>query len=886
MDILLNSFNLNNQTNQDTMSNQDIINNQNIKSSTNSVNKQDIISSTNSLNNNYNDYNNLCLGIDFGTTNSCLSVWYKNKAVIISDYENSQVIPTVIEITENKKIIGKEAYLRKNIFEKTNTEFNTKSTFLVYEIKKLLGKKYSDLTQSQIDILAYTIIADEFDNIQIFDSITNKYYYPEEITTHLFMSFKLRAEMFLSTKFNSNITIINVVLSVPAYFNKIQREIVKKCAENGGFKVLRLINEPTAAALCYGLGKNLNNSNKNIIVYDLGGGTLDVSCLYISNGVYEVLGSCGNNNLGGSDFDKKIMEYAITEFINEYKLDKDLFIDKINENSLQKLKYLAEQTKISLTNNLNTKLKIKNFFENNDLSVSVSREKFNELTEDLIRLAVKPLHDVLAICELEKEQISEIIMVGGMTRIPIIRYSVERFFNKDVNCSIDPDIVVSIGASIQGYMLTSNSDVEDKLLLVDRTSLSIGLEISGGIMDFLIPRGTIIPVKKTRKYTTDTDYSEWIPIKIYEGERKLTKDNFLIGDFILSGIEKEKRGIPEIQITFEIDTDGIIKIKAEDLKNPLNKKIIQVSGNKQNLSQEELDKIIENAKKMDQSDRLDKMKKESYLSLIDSSNRILENINSSEVKLDNTIKSNISSNIKEILDWITQQNYADITQDKYKELLHDYKMNYSIYLIQNNTPIINLESANEDDNKGIEIYDDETNTKKYIEQIKYFRTIIDNYETINKQMKIYTFMDSGNLEKNEIKKELLNNLSILFTDLYDYANDILVKLFIERNLTDELVNEYCTKMNKLDSEFNELFDNLDKEYNIINKLIDKIKEKENLYLLQLDNIQNEESEEYKTTCKKLDIIIDFDSWIYKINNGYIQYEYSKITEILNKLDEI
>jgi molecular chaperone DnaK (HSP70) len=833
-----------------------------------------------------NNYDNLCLGIDFGTTNSCLSVWYNNKALIIGDYDNSQVIPTVISITENKKIIGKEAYLRKNIFEKTNTESNIKSTFLVYEIKKLLGKKYSDLTQSQLDILAYTIIPDESDNIQILDSNSGTYYYPEEISTHLFMSFKARAETFLSSKFNSDIVIKNAVISVPAYFNKMQREIVKKCAQNGGFNVLRLINEPTAAALCYGLGKNLNNSNKHIIVYDLGGGTLDVSCLYISDGVYEVLGSCGNNNLGGSDFDNKIMEYTINEFVNEHKLKKDYFIEKIDENALQKLKYLAEQTKIALTDNLNTKLKINNFFENKNLSVSISREKFNEITEDLIRLAVKPLNDVLAICELEKEKINEIIMVGGMTRIPIIRYSVERFFNKDVNCSIDPDTVVSIGASIQGYMLTSNSDIEDKLLLVDRTSLSIGLETSGGIMDFLIPRGTIIPVKKTRKYTTDTDYTEWIPIKIYEGERKLTKDNFLIGDFILSGIEKEKRCIPEIQITFEIDTDGIIKIKAEDLKNPLNKKIIQVSGNKQNLSQEELDKIIENAKAMDQIDRLDKMKKESYLSLIDSSKRILENINNPEVKLDDSIKLDISSNVKEILEWLTQQNYSDVPQDKYKELLHDYKMNYSIYLIQNNAPITNLETANEEETKGIEIYDEDTNNKKYAEQIKYFRTIIDTYETIKKQMKIYSFMDSGNLEKNEIKKELLDRLSILMTNLYDYANDILIKLFVETNLTDELVNEYCTKMNYYDSEFNEVYDTLDKEYNIINKLVDKIKEKENLYLLQLDTIQNENSEEYMDISKKLDTIIDFDSWIYKINNGYAQYEDSKIAEMLNKIDDL
>ena len=830
---------------------------------------------------NHFKYDNLCLGIDFGTTNSCLTVWYKNKAINISDINDSLVIPTVIEITPNKKIIGKEAYLRKNIFEKTNSDTNNKTIFLVYEIKKLLGKKYSELSEEYINMLAYTIKPDEFDNIKIHDTLTDKYYYPEEIATHLFMSFKTKSEMFLSNKFNCEVSINNAVISVPAYFNKNQREIIKQCSQNAGFNVRRLINEPTAAALCYGLGKNLNNSNKHIIVYDFGGGTLDVCLLYITHGVYEVIGSCGDNNLGGSDFDNRIMEYAINEFINENNIDKNYFIDNIDENTLQKLKYLAEHTKIALTENLNTTIKINNFFQNLNLSVGLSREKFNQICEDLIRIAIRPLHDVLVLCEFEKEQIDEIIMVGGMTRIPIIRYNVERFFNKDVNCSINPDTVVSIGAAIQGYMLSSSANIEDKLLLVDRSPLSIGLETSGGIMDFLIPRGTIIPVKKTRKYTTDTDNVEWIAIKIYEGERKLTKDNFLIGDFVLSGIEKEKRGIPEIQITFEIDTDGIIKIKAEDLKNPLNKKIIQVSGNKQNLSEEELEKIVENAKKMDVIDRLDKMQKESYLSLIDSSKRILENINSQEFKLDTNKKLDISQNIEDILQWLNQQNYTDITQEKYKELLHDYKMNYSIYLIQNNQPIINLESAEQEDNKGIEIYEDDTN-KKYEEQIKYFRSLIDEYDTINKQIKLYSLMECENEEKTINKNNLLNKLNTLFNSIYEYANDTIIKLFINTNLTDDLVNEYCTQIYNLDIEFKELFDTLDKEYNIIGKLINKIKDKENFYLEKLSNSENNEL--ITLINIKLDKIIEFDSWIYKMNNSYIKYDFNKIIEILNEIE--
>lgn len=827
-------------------------------------------------------YNNLCLGIDFGTTNSCLSVWYKNKALIICDYDESQIIPTVIEISSNKKTIGKEAYLRKNIFEKTNTEKSNKEIFLVYEIKKLLGKKYSDLIKNQIDMLGYTIVEGEDSNIKIYDSNTNTYYYPEEIATHLFMSFKSRAESFLSKKFASLIEITNAVISVPAYFNQMQREIIKKCATNAGFTVKRMINEPTAAALCYGLGKNLNNSDKHIIVYDLGGGTLDVSCLYISSGVYEVLGSCGNNLLGGSDFDNKIMEYTINQFITENKFDKDYFIEKISENSLQKLKYLSEQTKIALSDNLHTKLKINNFFENIDLNVKISREKFNEICNDLIALAVKPLNDILELCEIEKSKISEIIMVGGMTRIPVIRYNVERFFNKDVNCSIDPDTVVSIGASIQGYMLTNTTNLEDKLLLVDRTALSIGLELSGGIMDFLIPRGTIIPVKKYRKYSTDTDNTEWIGIKIYEGERKLTKDNFLIGDFILSGIEKEKRGMPEILITFDIDTDGIIKIKAEDLKNPLNKKIIQVSGNKQNLTQTQLDEIVENAKKMDLVDRIDRTKKESYLSLIDSSLRILENISSSEVKLDLNIKEQISKKINENLKFLKETDYLEISDDIYKEMVHDYKINYSIYLIQTTQPIINLESANEEETKGIEIYDDETENKKYSEQLKYLRNIIDEYDSIEKQLNVYKFMDLGTEEKNNKKKILLDNLTNLKNNLYNYANDWMIKFFVEKNLTDEIVNECCVNLNNYDTEFKELYELVENEYNDVSKLVKMIEQKENHYLNLLEECESE-SKEYKEVCSKLDKIIEYDSYLYKVNNGYEKYSAVVINEIYDKL---
>lgn len=838
------------------------------------------------MENNYNseDFKNLCLGIDFGTTNSCLSIWYKNRSIIIPDIDGNEIIPTVIEINSDKKIIGKEAYLRKEIFKNT-IDINKKTIFLVYEIKKLLGKKYSELNKNFIEILAYDILPDQDDNILIIDKETLKSYYPEEIATHLFMSFKLRSENYLSKKFNIEIKIINSVISVPAYFNKNQRQNIKNSAEYAGLNVIRLINEPTAAAICYGLGKTSYGPNGlNIMVFDFGGGTLDVSLLNINDGVYEVLGSCGNNNLGGSDFDTKIMEYTIQEFLSINSINYEEFIKNITENSLQKLKFLCEQTKITLSDNQNTTIKILNFYEEKNLIINLSREKFNEICKDLLLIIIKPICNVLEICEVDKINIDEIIMVGGMTRVPIIRYNIERFFNKDVNCSINPDNVVSIGASIHGYMLLNNNSIDDKLLLIDRTSLSIGLETSGGIMDVLIPRGSIIPIKKTKKYSTDTDYVDSIDIKIYEGERKFTKDNFLIGDFTLSGIEKQKRGIPSIVITFSIDSDGIIKIKAEDLDNPLNKKYISVSGNKQNLSETQINEIIENAKFMDQCDKIDKIKKESYMSILDSSNKILENLSNDSIKIPIEIKKTIIDNVSEILNWINETNYQDIEVEKYKEIIHDYKINYGIYIIQQSAPIIELDASNSEKDIGIEIYDNDINTKKYEEQINYFRKIIDEYENINKQLTICKYMNNSNSDKSNIILKL-EEIENLFKVIYNYASDILLNFFIDKALTDDYVNESTNKLYEFDLNFKEKFNFFNDEFNIINKLIIKLDETENNLLIKLEN-NNYDSENIQLINDQLDIIMESQSVIYKMNSGYIDVDNDKLSQMLNYIEKI
>ena len=400
-------------------------------------------------------------------------------------------------------------------------------------------------------------------------------------------------------------------------------------------------------------------------------------------------------------------------------------------------------------------------------------------------------------------------------------------------------------------------------------------------MDVIIPRGSIIPYKKTKKYTTDTDFIDNIEIKIYEGERKFTKDNILIGDFILSGIEKQKRGIPEIQISFEIDSDGIIKIKAEDLDNPLNKKSIQISGNKQNLSEEQIEKIIENAKIMDQIDKTDKYKKESYISLIDSSKKIIENLTSNEIQIPEDLKNDIKNNVIEILEWLNNNSYDIIDLDKYKELLHDYKMNYSIYIIQNND-IINLESAEDQKHDKpinyIELYDPEDNLSNYSEQIKYFRSIVDEYNDIYKQIKIIQYMN------NNLNNNIIDNIITLYKKVNDYANDILINIFIDKNINNEKITDYCNRLNNYDIEFKESFNEINEEYNVMNKFLTLIKSKEEYYLNLLENTNNEDTTTINDINSKLDVIIEFDTIIYKIQSGYSSIENTQILDMIQKLN--
>ena len=622
------------------------------------------------------------------------------------------------------------------------------------------------------------------------------------------------------------------------------------------------------------------------------------------------------------------MEFCIQKFIEKNNINTDKFLEHVSELNLQKLKYLSEKAKISLSDVLHTQIIINDFYEDMQLKIALSRDDFNLMCRDLISLMIKPLDELLGICEMDKKDINEIVMVGGMTKMPSISNNVELYFGKELNCSIDPDNVVAIGASIYGHLLVNKENIEDRLLLIDRTSLSIGLETSGGIMDVLISRGSIIPIKKIKKYTTESDNMDTISIKIFEGERKFTKDNFLIGEFLLSGIEKVKRGIPEIQITFSIDYNGIIKIKAEDLNNTLNKKSIQITGNKQNLSQIQLDIIIENAKLMDKIDRLDKTKKMFHFNLKDDCKKILDNIKNDELKIESETRITIIKNIEELLLWLENTEYEKIDIDKYKDIITEFKTKYSIFLIHNNTLTFNIKTSNEEEKNGedcigVKIYDDEENIKKYTEQVLYIRNILEEYNNIkinlNKlydmefiidddDMQIFNYCYSENeiiLEDNRCdnitNNELLKNK--VSTNDYELVNSMLNEINSDDKLSKQYISEIINDIeNKKITKKEDIIDylinacsnicdyssNLLTEFftnnilndNTVNKFVNELYEKDCHY-----------KKEYSIYEEKFNLLLKINNLIEKKENIYLEMFENKnknISEedISNKLDII
>jgi molecular chaperone DnaK len=522
------------------------------------------------------------IGIDLGTTNSCVAVMDGGKPKVIENSEGARTTPSIVAFTkDNERLIGQPAK-RQAVTNPDNT---------LFAIKRLIGRRFDDpMTQKDKGLVPYDIVKGK--NGDAWVEAGGEDYSPSQVSAFILQKMKETAEAYLG----ENVT--QAVITVPAYFNDAQRQATKDAGQIAGLEVLRIINEPTAAALAYGLEKN---DGKTIAVYDLGGGTFDISILEIGDGVFEVKSTNGDTFLGGEDFDSKIVEYLADEF--QKKENMDLRTDKL---ALQRLKEAAEKAKIELSSSQQTEVNLPFITARMEggsstplhLVETISRSKLEQLVGDLVKRTLEPCKKALADAGIEKGGVDEVILVGGMTRMPKVREVVEEFFGKKPHTGVNPDEVVAMGAAIQAGVL--QGDVKDVLLL-DVTPLSLGIETLGGVFTRMIDRNTTIPTKKAQTYSTAEDNQQAVTIRVFQGEREMAADNKLLGQFDLVGIPAAPRGVPQIEVTFDIDANGIVHVTAKDKGTGKEQQIkIQASGG---LSETDIDQMVQDAEKFAEEDK-------------------------------------------------------------------------------------------------------------------------------------------------------------------------------------------------------------------------------------------------------------------------------------------